>query len=140
MASVTFVSEQIDFQCPYQNTLASWLESVCTKEFKTLSDLTYIFCSDQYLLQVNQKFLQHDYYTDVITFDYSEGTAVSGDVFISIERVTENAQTADIQFIEELHRVMIHGLLHLLGHNDKTPKEKSQMTTLEDIYLSLRSF
>jgi len=140
MASVTFVSEQISFECEQQELLTDWLVTVCANENKELTELTYIFCSDEYLLGVNRKFLQHDYYTDVITFDYSENNIISGDVFISVDRVKENAQTADNQFIDELHRVMVHGLLHLIGYQDKEHKEKTRMTSLEDIYLSLRAF
>ncbi len=137
---VSFVSERISFECPNQERLEKWLTTVCSKENKQVGDLTYIFCSDKYLLNINRKHLQHDFYTDVITFDYSEDNMVSGDVFISIDRVKENAQSIGCPFIDELHRVMVHGLLHLLGYNDKTAEEKSEMTEKEDCFLPLRSF
>ncbi|MFC2176396.1 rRNA maturation RNase YbeY [Bacteroidota bacterium] len=140
MTSVDFVSEQISFECEKQAALSEWIADVCSKEKKQLGLVTYIFCSDEYLLNVNKQYLNHDYYTDVITFDYSEDDILSGDIFISIDRVKDNAQVADIQFVDELHRIMIHGVLHLAGYHDKKPDEKAQMTHLEDIYLSLRSF
>ncbi|MDP6908489.1 MAG: rRNA maturation RNase YbeY [Flavobacteriales bacterium] len=138
--SVSFVSERISFECPNQELLEKWLSEVCSTEKKRLEHLTYIFCADDYLLKINQKYLQHDYYTDVITFDNSENTSISGDVFISIDRVKENASGISVPFGDELHRVMVHGLLHLIGFNDKTERQKSDMTSREDFYLSLRPF
>jgi len=138
--SVSFVSERISFECPHQELIQKWLSSACSNENKTLDNLTYIFCSDEYLLKINQKHLHHNYYTDVITFDYSESNFISGDVFISIERVTENANSTGSSLSNELHRVMVHGLLHLLGYDDKTLSDKAEMTSQEDFYLSLRSF
>lgn len=93
--------------------------------------LSFVFCSDEHLLKVNQQFLQHDYFTDIITFDYAEGNRVSGDLMISIDRVKDNASTLNIPFEVELNRVMIHGVLHLLGFKDKTPKESDKMRRLE---------
>lgn len=140
MSSVSFHSEQTEFSLQNQTLVESWLIQTCEQENKKLRELTFIFCSDDYLLQVNQDFLQHDYYTDVITFDYCEKSNVSGDVFISIDRVSENAKSVGVSFTEELHRVMIHGTLHLLGYKDKTVEEKTEMTSKEDYYLSLRTF
>lgn len=138
--SLSFISEQVSFDCPNQESLEKWLTSVCSEENKQVGDLTYIFCSDEYLLNINQKHLQHDHYTDVITFDYSENNIVSGDLFISIDRVKDNAQKVGCPFIDELHRVMVHGLLHLLGYNDKTAEEKSEMRAREGHCLRLRGF
>lgn len=107
-----------------------------------MASLQYVWCSDEALWEINKRFLNHDNYTDIITFDYTEGpgSPMSADLFISTERVRENAVGIGTSFTEELHRVMIHGLLHLCGYGDKTPHEKSEMTEKEDYYLSLRTF
>ena len=136
--AVSFHSKQISFTLPNQRVVADWLQKVSVSEKKKLTEVSYIFCSDDYLLEMNRQYLNHDYFTDVITFDYCEGNDVSGDVFISIERVSENAQTVGVPTIDELHRVMVHGLLHLLGYADKSDTDKQQMTSKEDFYLSLR--
>jgi probable rRNA maturation factor len=140
MSSVSFHSEQTDFSLSNESKISDWLTKVCQEEGKTLSEVSVIFCSDDYLLDVNQKHLEHDYYTDVITFDYSEGAHISGDIFISIDRVKENAHSFGVQMIDELHRIIVHGTLHLLGYKDKTASAKEQMTAKEDFYLSLRAF
>ncbi len=100
--------------------------------------LSFVFCSDEYLLKINQDFLQHDYYTDIITFDYSEGNKISGDLMISIDRIQDNAKQLNLKFDDELSRVMIHGVLHLLGFGDKTAKEEKEMRRLEYAALSQR--
>ena len=138
MPSVSFASEQTEYSISNQPETTSWFISVCKSEQKNLSELTYIFCSDDYLLELNQKHLCHDYYTDVITFDYSDEKTVSGDVFISIDRVIDNAASVGVPVREELDRIMIHGLLHLLGYKDKSAEEKERMTHKEDLYLSSR--
>ena len=97
--------------------------------------LSFVFSNDEYILTINQKFLKHDYYTDIITFDYNEHNCVSGDIIISVDRVHENALIHNVSFINELHRVIIHGVLHLLGFSDKSIKEKIKMRQLEDHYL-----
>ena len=140
MSSVSFASEQTDFIGSNQENLTNWFIEVCKSESKTLGDLAFIFCSDDYLLGMNKQFLSHDYYTDVLTFHYTDTETTSGDVFISIDRVRENAETASQTIDNELHRVMVHGLLHLLGYADKSPTEKTLMTSKEDFYLSLRAF
>jgi rRNA maturation RNase YbeY len=140
MSSVSFHSEQTDFSVSNESQIADWLNSVCQKEGKSLSEISIILCSDEYLLDVNQKHLDHDCYTDVITFDYTENSAVSGDIFISIDRVEDNARSLGISVLDELHRIMIHGLLHLLGYSDKTKGARQDMTAKEDFYLSLRPF
>ncbi|MCF8465146.1 MAG: rRNA maturation RNase YbeY [Flavobacteriales bacterium] len=140
MSSVSFHSEQTNFSLSNEYQISNWLTQVCQKEGKRLAEVAVIFCSDDYLLDVNQRHLEHDYYTDVITFDYSEELDVSGDIFISIDRVEENALSLGIQMIDELHRIMVHGTLHLIGYTDKTTSSKEQMTAKEDFYLSLRSF
>lgn len=138
--AVSFHSEQINFSISDETAVAKWLQDVCVSEGKKLSEVSFIFCSDDYLLEMNRQYLNHYYYTDVITFDYCEADDVSGDVFISIDRVSENAENVGVSEEDELHRVMVHGLLHLLGYHDKESVDKEQMTAKEDFYLSLRSF
>ena len=140
MCLVSFHSEQTDYSISNENHISDWLVSVCKKEGKTLAEISIILCSDDYLLEVNRKHLNHDYYTDVITFDYSESPHVSGDIFISIDRVQENAGSFGVEMVDELHRIIVHGILHLLGYTDKTSSSKEEMTSKEDFYLSLRSF
>lgn len=115
----------------------AWLSEVVTIETKKLGDITLVFCSDDYLLKVNQEYLDHDYYTDIITFDYSEDDFVSGDLFISIDRVKENAETNNVSFINELNRVVVHGVLHLCGYKDKSESEERTMRSKEDQMLKL---
>ncbi|MDR2286993.1 MAG: rRNA maturation RNase YbeY [Prevotellaceae bacterium] len=109
--------------------------SLIEMENRKAGDLCFVFCTDDYLLEINKKHLDHDYYTDVITFDYTTDNAVSGDIFISVERVTENAAEFDVSFNHELSRVMYHGVLHLCGYNDKSDDEKQTMQKKEDFYL-----
>jgi probable rRNA maturation factor len=109
-----------------------WINSVVTSEGKKLGDINYIFCSDHYILKVNQEALDHDYYTDIITFDYCEGAVVSGDLFISIDRVKDNATQLKESFNRELSRVMIHGILHLCGYGDKSKTEEKLMREKEN--------
>ena len=111
---------------------------VAGSEIKTLGDISIIFCSDNYILDVNIRYLHHDYFTDVITFDYCEGNKLSGDLFISIDSVRENAIEFGTEFNEELHRVIVHGLLHLIGYDDHTQEDQKVMREKEDYYLGLR--
>lgn len=140
MFPVTFHSEHTDFSISNEAELAQWLHTVCSNENQQLKEVAIIFCSDQYLLELNKQHLNHDYYTDVITFDYTDENGIAGDVFISIDRVRENAASRAISLSDELHRIIVHGTLHLLGYTDGTSTEKEQMTAKEDFYLSLRSF
>ena len=103
-----------------------------------LGEINVVFCSDQYLLKLNQQYLNHNTFTDIITFDYVEGETISGDLFISVERVKENAQKASLPFANELNRVIVHGLLHLMGYNDKTDQETQEIRAKEDFYLTLQ--
>ena len=107
---------------------------------KEIDQVNYIFCSDEYLLNMNKEHLQHDYETDIITFDYSENNTVSGDLFISLDRVIDNAKSLKLKRADELHRVMIHGVLHLAGYKDKSPQDQAEMRSQEDYCLSLRTF
>ena len=118
------------------NQNKKWVNQVISNEDKEEGDITYIFCDDDYLLEKNIRFLNHNTLTDVITFDYCEGNSVSGDIFISIERVKENSEVFKVDFLTELNRVMVHGLLHLLGYKDKTERESNLMRKKENYYLS----
>ena len=112
------------------------LSNVVKTELKELGDISIIFVSDQYLLEMNQKYLNHDYFTDIITFDYCEHNIISGDLFISVDRVKENADSFNVDELTEIHRVMIHGVLHLCGYQDKTEEEEKNMRLLENKYLN----
>ncbi len=112
-----------------------WLEGVIRMEGKEVGVTNIIFCSDAYLVKINKQFLKRDYFTDVITFDYSEGATITGDIMISVERTEENARELEISSVDELRRVMVHGILHLIGYNDDTVENKAKMTSMEDLYL-----
>ncbi len=114
----------------------SWLTKVCVDEEKELGEVSLVFCSDDYLLEKNKQFLNHDYYTDIITFDYVEGNVISGDLLISTDRVLDNALEREIDFRTELNRVIVHGVLHLIGYKDKSLEEEMMMRQKEDHYLS----
>ena len=113
-----------------------WLQEIITTEEKKLGDINYIFCDDEYLLKVNQEYLQHDYYTDIITFDYVKGKTISGEIFVSLQRISDNASTLSKDYEEELRRVLAHGVLHLSGYKDKTEEEEKLMRSKEDFYLA----
>jgi rRNA maturation RNase YbeY len=123
-----------------EESLSNWITEVCSNESKEFGDISLIFCSDEYLLDMNRTHLDHDYYTDIITFDYTENQLVSGDLFISIDRVRENASDFNVSFVHELHRVIIHGVLHLCGYKDKSDEEEKLMRSKENDALSLISF
>lgn len=114
---------------------SDWIRKVIEEERFVLGDISFIFCSDNYLLQINKEYLKHDYFTDVITFDYVDGKMINGDIFVSIDRVRDNAKLHKQIFDVELKRVIIHGVLHLLGYKDKKLKDKTLMTEKEDFYL-----
>lgn len=137
---IDFFSESIDFSLSQEENIQNWIIDVATNESKGVGDISYVFCDDDYLLEINQEYLDHDYYTDIITFDYSEGNFISGDIFISIDRVRENAKSFQVSFIDELHRVIIHGILHLCGYKDKSEKDAQTMRNMEDNSLNLRTF
>ena len=128
---ITFNSET-SFTLKNQNKLVKWIGDVVSSEGFQVAEINYIFCDDSYLNKINQEFLNHDTFTDVISFDYTLGKEIGGDIFISIERVLENAEKFNEVFENELHRVMIHGILHFMGYKDKTKKEKTLMRTKED--------
>ena len=137
MAVISYFSDEIKFSLSDEEAISEWLTSVALKEEQFLSDLNVIFMSDDALLRINKKFLNHDYYTDVITFP-GYGEVLSGEIYISIDRVKENAEQLKLAFENELHRVMVHGLLHILGYNDKLESEKAEMRAKEDFYLDLQ--
>jgi rRNA maturation RNase YbeY len=112
-----------------------WLEGVIRTEGKEVGVTNIIFCSDTYLVKINKEFLKRDYFTDVITFDYTDGATISGDIMISVDRTEENAREMRISGVDELRRVMVHGILHLIGYNDDTIENRAQMTSREDLYL-----
>jgi rRNA maturation RNase YbeY len=133
--AINFFSEEIDFKVKYKNIVRKWIRFVITSEKKSVGNINYIFSSDEYLLKINVKYLEHDYYTDIITFDYNNGDIINGDVYISVERVIENTDIYSCSIGEEFNRVMVHGILHLLGYKDKTPKQIKVMRKKEDDYL-----
>lgn len=126
---------EIEFVLQNQGELQSWIKKVITCENKEIGEINYIFCSDEYLLERNIKYLNHDTLTDIITFNYCKEKIITSDIMISIDRVKENSTIFDNSFTEELHRVMIHGILHLIGYDDKTEKEKNLMREKENFYL-----
>lgn len=135
---IQFHSENIKFILKNKSALKTWITSVIVKKKKIAGEINFIFCSDDYLLDINKQYLKHDTYTDIVTFDYTKeapNQAVSGDIFISVERVEENAERFSKTFENELHRVMIHGVLHLLGYKDKTKTAKEEMRKQEDLCL-----
>lgn len=138
MGSVSFIIEGISFVMKGKRATKKWIAACAIQEGKELAELCYIFCSDNYLLKMNKKYLKHDTLTDTITFDYSnDGEIIAGDVYISIERVIENASKFSVSFEEEINRVMIHGLLHLCGYSDKKMLQKKKMVERENFYLKL---
>ncbi len=138
---IRFFTEDCSVVLKNKAQLRDWFINTALAEGTGIKELNYIFCSDAYLLEMNQSYLKHDTYTDIITFDNSESDMkVLGDIFISTDRIKENAKYFGVTEIDELHRVMIHGLLHLLGYGDKSKTEKAKMTEKENHYLGLRSF
>lgn len=135
--NVSFFSEDSDFSLNKSHVYKDWIEQTVQLENKTLGEISYVFCSDEYLHKINLQYLEHDTYTDIITFDYSDGNIVAGDIFISIDRVKENAETFECSFTKELSRVIIHGVLHLVGYKDKTNEDSQTMRAKEDFYLTL---
>jgi len=134
------INLQNNFIFEQEESVLDWIEFVIHQEKKELGEINYIFCNDEYLLKININKLKHRSLTDIISIDYTIHNLISGDIFISTERVTDNSKYFNTMLNDELHRVMIHGVLHYCGYNDKTAKEKQIMRSKEDYYLSLRSF
>jgi len=126
---------ETDFELSNETEISSWISSVITSENCREGEINYIFCNDDYLHEINVKYLNHDTLTDIISFDYSVGKELHGDVYISIERVTDNAKDFKVKFNDELKRVMVHGVLHYCGYKDKSDDDKSVMRSKEDLYI-----
>lgn len=135
--AIYFSSENIKFDLRGKLKVKKWITDLIKAQNKKVGDISYLFCDDAYLIEINRTYLDHDTYTDIITFDYVEGDTISGDILISVERVKENAQLFNTTFDQELHRVIIHGVLHLLGQGDKTEAEAAQMRKKEEAALAL---
>ena len=133
---ISFSVAETNYNLKNKLKVRSWVKSILETEGKTAGEITYVFCNDEYLGGMNEKYLKHNTLTDIITFDYSEKGRLSGDIFISIERVAENAGSFGTTLNQELGRVMAHGVLHLSGYKDKTPEDKKMMRSKEDFYLA----
>jgi len=139
MAKINFYNQEIDFRLKEKAKIRRWISQVVENECKTIGEISYVFCTDTYLLDINQQYLKHNTYTDIVTFDYTEEGKINGDLFISVERVTENAQRFSVNFEHELKRVLVHGILHLCGYKDKSEEDEKVMRAREDYYLSLQT-
>lgn len=135
---IRYYTEDIKFSFKERRFNNKWLNTVAGSEMKKIGDINIIFCSDNYILDVNMKYLSHDYFTDIITFDYCEKNVLSGDLFISIDSVRENSLFYKVDFAEELKRVMVHGILHLIGYDDHQEDDIKMMRSKESYYLQLR--
>lgn len=135
---IRYFTEDISFEFKCRRFNNEWLKTVAGSEMKKIGDINIIFCSDNYILDVNLKYLKHDYFTDIITFDYCFGDVLSGDLFISIDSVRENALFYGTDFCQELNRVIVHGLLHLIGYDDHSDSDINIMRSKEDYYLLVR--
>ncbi|MBO7574401.1 MAG: rRNA maturation RNase YbeY [Bacteroidales bacterium] len=136
---IRYFQEDIRFELKQKMLNNRWLKMVAGSEMRRLGAINIIFCSDNYILDVNMKYLQHDYFTDIITFDYCEKDVLSGDLFISIDSVRENAQFYGTEFADELNRVMVHGVLHLIGYDDHSEADIAVMRQKENYYLEMRA-
>lgn len=134
---IDFNFEEIDVPNINLEEAERWITQVIEKNNKNVGELTYIFCSDEYLLEINKQYLQHDYFTDIITFNYCEEDTISGDLFISVDTVLDNSKTFGVDFETELNRVIIHGVLHLIGFDDKCDEDQEEMTRQENLSLEL---
>ena len=142
LKDIQFFSEDIDFTVKDKQKIRTWIaETIKAEGFKRVGELSFVFCSDAYLLEINKQYLNHDTFTDIVTFDSSEDEdVIAGDIFISMERIRENASKFSVSQKDELNRVIIHGVLHLCGYYDKKKEDKALMTEKEDYYLSTRTF
>ena len=134
---INYQSQDIKFVLKEKRKVSKWINDVIKLHQKKLGNVSYIFCSNQYILELNQQYLSHNYFTDIITFDYCYDNKVEGDIFISIDTVLDNSHRFKTNYNDELLRVIIHGVLHLVGFSDKTPKQQKQMRVLEDEALSI---
>lgn len=140
MTNIDFFFEDMKSLSIQKSHIIRHIKDLIINELKEIGDINIIFCSDKYLLEMNKQYLNHDYYTDIITFDNVEGNIISGDLFISYDRILDNSQKLDNELINELYRVIFHGILHLVGYYDKTDDEKRKMTEKENFYLNRVDF
>ena len=136
--AILYYAEDVKIPSIPKRETTKWVKEVVSKYKLIVGNVSYVFCSDEYILEINRKYLQHDYYTDIITFDYRNNLIISGDIFISVDTVKSNADKFRVSFEEELYRVIIHGILHLCGINDKTDEQQAEMTKQENEALALR--
>ncbi len=129
---IHYIAENIDLPISNTRSITKWVNLIAAQYGKKTANISYIFCTDDRILEVNKQYLQHDYYTDIITFDYSENNLIAGDIFISLDTIKSNSTEYGVDFEEELHRIIIHGILHLCGQDDKTPALRIEMTQKEN--------
>ncbi|HET7732770.1 MAG TPA: rRNA maturation RNase YbeY [Paludibacter sp.] len=132
---IQYIAEEIKLPALQKQKINSWIKETAAGYGKKVGDIAYIFCSDDRILEINKQYLNHDYFTDIITFDYSEGSLISGDIFISVDTVRSNSEEFGVSFEVELLRIIIHGVLHLCGQDDKTPELRNEMTIKENLAL-----
>ncbi|MDR0836195.1 MAG: rRNA maturation RNase YbeY [Tannerella sp.] len=135
--AIHFYAENIEQPLLQKRKVTQWIKDIASAHGKSAGEISYQFCSDEKILEINRQYLQHDYYTDIITFDYTEGNVLSGDLFISLDTVRSNSEQFQTDYKEELYRVIIHGVLHLCGINDQSPEEQAKMTDEENKALAL---
>jgi probable rRNA maturation factor len=133
---IHYLAENIDIPLINNRIITKWIKSVAADYAKKIANINYVFCSDERILEVNKQFLHHDYFTDIITFDYSENNCIAGDIFISLDTVKSNADEFGVSYEQELHRIIIHGILHLCGQDDKSPELRIEMTRKENLALA----
>ncbi|MEA3318246.1 MAG: rRNA maturation RNase YbeY [Bacteroidota bacterium] len=133
--NINYFNEDINFELKNKEEITKWINDTVLNEDLLCGDLNYIFTSDKYLLEINKEYLSHNYYTDIVTFSYNEKETISGDIFISIDTIRKNAEKFKVSEKDEIHRVIIHGILHLIGYNDKTDEEQNEMTKKENYYI-----
>jgi len=132
---IQYIAEEVKLPALERQKVNRWIKETATEYGKKTGDIVYIFCSDERILKINKQYLNHDYFTDIITFDYTEGNVISGDIFISLDTVKSNAENFSVSFEAELMRIIIHGILHLCGQDDKTPELRTEMTEKENLAL-----
>ncbi len=132
---IQYITEEVKLPSIQKTQITRWIKDTAAEYNKKTGEIVFIFCNDERILEVNNKYLQHDYFTDIITFDYSEGAIISGDIFISIDTVASNATEFEVSFEAEINRIMIHGILHLCGQDDKTTESREIMTQKENLAL-----
>ncbi len=134
---IQFIAEEVELPILPKQKINRWIKETAASYGKSIGEIAYIFCSDNRILEVNKQFLNHDFFTDIITFDNSEGSRISGELFISLDTVKSNAEEFNVSYEQELKRIIIHGILHLCGQDDKTPELRKEMTAKEDLALGM---